>query len=197
MLDGFGGRFSPCEGSVAGDQNSGNGNRVEAFGAKAAEDDSAGVADVGGGDFLGGEPFSDGNRAMEVVGVGGSQARDWLAGLGPGGCELGMSVNDTAYLGEFAIEQSVGVEIARGAQVALDDFAVEIGDDQVGRSEGGIIDAAGFDDDQGLRAGAVDAAGVAEGMGGEAAAGDFLVGFEEPASGVTRGASFASCCGGI
>jgi hypothetical protein len=83
----------------------------------------------------------------------------------------------------------VGIEIARGAQLALDDVAVEIGDDQVGGGQGGVIDAAGLDDDKrppasagGIRTGnirAMNAAGVAEGVGREAAAGDFPVGEED------------------
>ena len=69
---------------------------------------------------------------MEVVGVGGAEAGNRAAGLRPGGGELGVGVDDAADLREFAVEQGVGVEIARGAQVAFDNLAVEIGDDQVG-----------------------------------------------------------------
>src|SRR5580700_11987362 len=90
-----------------------------------------------------------------------------------------MSVNDAADLREFAIEKGVRVEIARWTQRAFDDVAVEIGDDEVGGSHGGVVDAAGLDDDEGLRAGAVDTAGVAEGVGRETAAGDLLVGVED------------------
>ena len=81
--------------------------------------------------------------------------------------------------GKFAVEQGVGIEVAGGAQGAFDDFAVEVGDDQVGGSESCVIDAAGLDDDERLGARAVDAAGVAEGVRSEAAAGDLLVGVED------------------
>ena len=111
----------------------------------------------------------------------GSQAGDRAAGLGPGRGELRVRVDDAADLRKFAVKQGMGVEIARRAQVAFDDLAVEIGDDQIGGSEGGVIDAAGLDDHE--RSGPVDtcttdAAGVAEGVRGEAAAGDFLIGFK-------------------
>jgi hypothetical protein len=92
-------------------------------------------------------------------------------------------VDDAAQLRKFAVKQGMGVEIAGGAQMAFDDFAVEIGDDQIGGNEGCVIDAAGFDDDKRLSPGSVNtlttyAAGIAEGVWGEAAPGDFLIGFE-------------------
>ena len=58
-------------------------------------------------------------------------------------------------------------------------MAVEVGDNQIGGGERGVVDAAGLDDDERLGAGAVDAAGVAEGVGSEAAAGNFAVGVED------------------
>jgi hypothetical protein len=178
VLDGFSGRFSPGEGGVTGNQDSGDGNGIEMVEAETADDDGAGVADVSGGDFFGGEGFGEGDRAVEVVGVGGSQAGDRTAGLGPGGSEFRMRMDDAAELGKFAVEQGMGVEIAGGAEAAFDDGAVEIGDDEVGGGEGGVVDATGLDDDEGPVAAAVDTAGIAEGVGREAAAGNFLVGFE-------------------
>ena len=81
--------------------------------------------------------------------------------------------------GKFAVEQRVRVEIARWAQRAFDDFAIEIGDHQVGGRQRGVIHAAGLDDDERLRARAVDSAGVAEGVRRKAAAGDLLVGMKD------------------
>ena len=109
MLDGFGRGLSPRKGCVACDENSRDCDWVETLGAKTTDYDSAGVVDVPGGDFFGGECFRDGNRAVKVVSVGGSQARNGLAGLRPGCCELGVGVDDAADLGEFAVEQGVGV----------------------------------------------------------------------------------------
>ena len=163
---------------MAGDQNPGNGDRVEPILAEAPDNDCSCVADVAGRNFLGGEGFGEGDGSVEVVGVGGSEAGDGAAGLGPGGRELGVGVDDSAKLRKFAVKEGVGIEIAGGAKAAFDDFAVEVGDDQVGGSEGGVIDAARLYDDQGLSAAAIDAAGIAEGMRGQAAAGDFLIGFE-------------------
>jgi hypothetical protein len=88
-------------------------------------------------------------------------------------------MDDAADLREFAIEEGVGIEVAGGAEGAFDDFAIKVGDDEVGGGKGGVVDAAGLDDDEGLGTGAVDAAGIAEGVGCEAAAGDFLVGLED------------------
>ena len=178
VFHGFRGRLSPGKGGVAGNQDSGDGDGVEMVEAEATDDDGAGVADVAGGDFFGGEGFGERDGAMEVIGVGGSQAGDRTAGLRPGGSELGMGVDDAADLGEFAVEQGMGIEIAGGAQAAFDDGAVEIGDDEVGGGEGSVVDATGLDDDQGPFAAAVDTAGIAEGVGRETATGDFLVGFE-------------------
>ena len=44
--------------------------------------------------------FSDGNRRVEIVGVGRAEAWNRLACLRPGGRILGMSVGDSANLGE-------------------------------------------------------------------------------------------------
>ena len=76
VLDGFGGRGSPGEGSVPGDQHTRDGDGVEFLGAEAAHDHRTRVAHVGLGDFRGGERLGDGDRAVEVVGVGGAEAGD-------------------------------------------------------------------------------------------------------------------------
>ena len=83
VFDGFGGSFAPGKGGVAGHQHAGNGDGIEVVGAEAADDDGAGIADVGFGDFIGGEGLGDGNGTVEVVGVGGAEARNGAAGLGP------------------------------------------------------------------------------------------------------------------
>lgn len=88
-------------------------------------------------------------------------------------------MDDAAKLGEFAIKQGVGVEVTGGAKAAIDDFAIEVGDDHVGGGEAGVIHSAGLDHNEGLAAGTVDAAGIAEGMGSEAAARDLTIGFND------------------
>jgi len=112
MLDGIGWGFSPCERGVSGDQNAGDGEGVKTFGFESADDDCAGIADVGLGDFFGCQRFGYGNGAVEVVGVGCAKAGNGAAGLSPGGSELGMGVDDAADLREFTIETGVRVEIA-------------------------------------------------------------------------------------
>src|ERR1035441_1236356 len=88
MFDGICRGFAPGERSVAGYQHAGDGKWVEILSAEAADDDSAGIADVGFGNLSGGEGFGDGNRAVEVVGMRGAETGDFSDGLGPGGGEL-------------------------------------------------------------------------------------------------------------
>ncbi len=111
MLDSFRDCFSPDKRGVAGDENAGNGEGVEVLCAEAADDDSGGVSDVGLGDLLGGEGLGDGNGAVEVVGVGCAEAGDRASSLGPGGCELGVGVDDAADLGEFAVEVCMCIQV--------------------------------------------------------------------------------------
>jgi hypothetical protein len=94
-----------------------------------------------------------------------------------------VGVDDAADLGELAVEKGVGVKIAGRAQMAFDDFAVKVRNDQVGRGEGSVVDSAGLDHDERLRARPVDtwttyAAGIAEGVRGKSAPGYFLIGFK-------------------
>ena len=87
---------------------------------------------------------------MEVVGVGCAETGDRAASLRPGSGEFGMGMDDSADLGKLAVEQGMGVEVAGRAEGALDQFAVEIGDDQICRSQACVVDAAWLDDDEGL-----------------------------------------------
>lgn len=132
VLDGFCCGFSPGKGSVPGHENAGDGDGVKIFGAKTADNDDTGIADVGFADFRGGERLGHGNGPMEVIGMGGAQAGDGAAGLSPGSGEFGMGVDYAADLWEFSIEQGMRVEVAGGAEGAFDDLAFEIGNDQVG-----------------------------------------------------------------
>ena len=179
IFDGGRDGLPPGEGGVSGDEDAGDCEGVEAAIVEEASDDGAGVEDVGLFDFVGSEGFGDGDLTVEVVGVGGAKAGDGAAGLCPTGGELGMGVDDAADLGEFAIEEQMGVEVAGRVEGAFDDGAVEGCDDEVFGGHGGVWDAAGFYGDEGLGAGAVNAAGVAEGVKGEATLGDFLVGEED------------------
>src|SRR5882757_2276412 len=117
------------------------------------------------------------DSAVDVVGVGGAQGWDGEAGLGEAGGELGVSVDDGADGGELAVEEGVGVEVGGGLELAVDDVAVEVGDDHEFGDEFVVVDAGGLDDDEALVA--VDAAGVAEGVEDQAALDYFEVGFED------------------
>ncbi len=112
MFHGLGGRFSPGKRRVTSDQHAGNSDGVKPLAAEAADDDGAGVAHIGLGDFFCGERLGHRNRAVEVVGVGGTEAGNGPAGLCPGGGELRVGVDDAANLGKLAVEQGVGVQIA-------------------------------------------------------------------------------------
>ena len=171
--------LSPGKGSMAGDQHSGYGDWIESSSLETASDDGSSIADVALGDFVGGKWLGDGNRTMEVIGVGGAEAGDGAPGLRPRGCKLGVGVDDAADLGKLAVEVGMRVQVARGAKRAFDDFAFEVGDNEVAGCHGNIVDAAGLDDDERLGTGAVDATGVAEGVRSKAAAGDFLIGAKD------------------
>jgi len=112
VFDGLGGCFTPDKWGMAGDEDSGNGERIEIVPSEAADDDCAGAANVGFGDFFGSQWLGDRDGAVEVIGVGGAEARNRAACLGPGGSELRVRVDDATDGREFAIEQGVGVEIA-------------------------------------------------------------------------------------
>jgi hypothetical protein len=179
VFNGLGGIFAPRKRSMAGYQHAGDGEGVEILQAEAADDDRTRVVDVGLDYLGGGEGLGHGNGTVKVVGMGGAEAGNGASGLGPRGGEFGVGVNDAADLGKLAIEHGVGVQVAGRSQRAFYDVAVEVRYHEVGGSEGGVIYAAGLDDDKGLRTGTVDATGVAEGVGSQAAAGDLLVGVED------------------
>ena len=147
VLDGFGDGYSPGEGSVAGDQDSGNGDGVEIAVAESLSDDFAGIADVCLGDLPGGEGIGDRNGAVKIVGVGGAEAGDGAACLRPRGGKLRVGVDDAADLREGAVEESMCIEIAGRAQGAFDDFAVDVRNDQIGGGERCVVDTTWLDDD--------------------------------------------------
>ena len=175
VVGGVVGVAAPAEGGVAGDEDRRDGEGVDAF--EALDDGDAGLVDVTAFDGLVGEDLGDGDGAVEVVGVGGAEGGDGEAGLGEAGGVLGVGVDDGADGEELAVEEGVGVEVGGGFELAVDDVALEIGDDHVFGTELVVVDAGGFDDDEAL--GAVDSGGVAEGVEDEAAFDEFEVGFED------------------
>lgn len=176
---GCGGVAAKGEGAGAVGFGTSGGGVLEAGGeaAEAADDGEAGLVNVAAGDGLVGERLGAGDGAVEVVGVGGAEGGDGEAGLGEGGGELGVGMDDGADLGELAIEEGVGVEVGGGLEGAVDEDAVEVGHHHVFRPEVVVVDTGGLDDDEAL--GAVDARGVAEGVEDEAALDEFEVGFED------------------
>jgi hypothetical protein len=177
VVGGVVGVFAPAEGSVSGYENGGDGEGVDFMLLEVVDDGEAGLVDVTAIDGFGGEFGGAGDGAVEVVSVGGAEGGDGDAGLGEAGGVLGVGVDDGADGEELAVEKGVGVEVGGGLEGAVDDFAVEVGDDHVLGAEVVVVDAGGLDDDEALLT--VDAGGVAEGVEDEAAADEFEVGFED------------------
>jgi hypothetical protein len=177
VVGGFVGVTAPGEGGVAIDEAGGYGQWVDVVLLKVRDDGLAGLVDVAAADGFVGEGLGAGDGAVEVVGVGRAEGRDGKAGLGEAGGELGVGVDDGADGEELAVEEGVGVEVGGGFEFAVDDLAVEVGDDHEFGDEFVVVDARGLDDDEALFA--VDAAGVAEGVEDEAALDEFEVGFED------------------
>jgi len=170
-------RASPAEGSMAVDEAGGHGLGVDFVLMEMIDDGEAGLVDVAAGDGFVMQGRCAWDCSVEVVGVGGAERWDGEAGLGEAGGVLGVGVDDGADGGELAVKQGVGVEVGGGFELAIDDLAVEVGDDHEFGDEFVVVDAGGLDDDEALVA--VDAAGVAEGVEDEAALDEFEVGFED------------------
>jgi hypothetical protein len=153
---------APDEWGVAVDEAGGDGEGVDAVELEVVDDGEAGLVDVAALDGVVGEGLGAWDGAVEVVGVGGAEGGDGEAGLGEAGGVLGVGVDYGADGGELALEEGVGVEVGGGLEGAVDDVAVEVGDDHVLGAKVVVVDAGGLDDDEAL--GAVDSAGVAEGV---------------------------------
>ena len=169
---------APCEGGVAVLEDAGDGGGVEVEMVEGFDDGEPGHAFVACGDFVGGERAADGDLAVEVVGVGGAEAGERFAGLGPcgGGGAVGMA--DAAGGGEGAVDFEVGVAVGGRVEGAFDAAAgFEVEDDEVFGAETVVGDPAGFDDHEG--AVAVEPADIAPCEGDEAGGGEPEVGFED------------------
>ncbi len=177
VVGGFVGVAAPAKGGVAVDEAGGDGERVDSLLLEEGDDGLAGLVDVAGLNRLVGQRWCARYRAVEVVGVGGAEGWDGEAGLGEAGGELRVSVDNGTDGRELSVEEGVGVEVGGGFEFAVDDLAVEVGDDHEFGNEFVVVDAGGLDDDEALVA--VDAAGVAEGVEDEAALDQFEVSFED------------------
>ena len=176
VVSGVVGVFAPAEGGVSGYEDGGDGEGIDLVLLKVADDGEAGLVDVASVDGFGGEFRGAGDRAVEIVGVGGAEGGNGEAGLGEAGGVLGVGVDDGADGEEFAVEEGVGVEVGGGLEGSVDDVAVEVGDDHVFGAEVVVVYAGGLDDDESLVA--VDSGGVAEGVEDEATSDEFEIGFE-------------------
>jgi hypothetical protein len=176
VVGGIMGGEAPGKGGVPVNEAGGNGEGVDIVPLEVVDDGYACLVDVAAVDGIVGEGLGARDRTVEVVGVSGAEGGYMQAGLGKAGGKLGVGVNDGSDGGEPAVEEGMGVEVGRGFEFALDQSAIEIGDDHVLGVEVIIFNAGGFDDDEALVA--VDAAGVAEGVENKATPDEFEIGFE-------------------
>ena len=114
---------------------------------------------------------------MKVVGVSGTETRNFALRLSPGSGGARVRVGDSADGGKRFIEDEMGREIGGGAKRAFHGIAVEIGDDQVFGFQSVIRNTARLDDHEAEVAG--DPAGVAEGEEDEAATNQFEISLED------------------
>lgn len=93
---------APAGRGVAGDEHRWRAEGIELC--EAAHDGVARVGFVIGDNLRGRKRARDGDRAMEVVRVRSAEARDFAAGLRPGGSGTGMRVRDSTNLVKRFIE---------------------------------------------------------------------------------------------
>jgi hypothetical protein len=100
---------APCKRAVIRNQNAGDGSRTAV--SKPADDGIAGISLIVACDFMFGERLGDRNRAVKIICVGGSEARNLAQSLCPGGSVLGVSVDDSANIGESFVQNQMGMKI--------------------------------------------------------------------------------------
>ena len=98
---------------------------------------------------------------MEIISVRSTETRNRFAGLGPGRGVFRVSVGNPADGRESAVESSMCGKIRRRPQGALDDFALQVGHDEMLRLHRLVGNTTRLNDDQAIIAG--DAARVAKG----------------------------------
>lgn len=174
VVSGIGRSFSPAERSMSRDEDTWNVQGI-AFG-DATNDGQAGVPFIVIANFSRTERLGDGNRSVEIIGVGGAKAGDFALRLSPGGGGTGMGMCDAADAGKGFIKDQVSGYVGRRAEVAFDRLAVEINDDKIFRLHRVVVDAAGLDDHEAVRA--RNAAGIAEGEKNKTATDEFEIGIQ-------------------
>ena len=87
-----------------------------------------------------------------------------------------MRVCDAANGGKGFVKDQVSGQIGGRPQIAFDELAFEIDDDEIFRLHRVVGDAAGLDDDEAFLAG--NAAGIAEREKHQTAADEFEIGFQ-------------------
>ena len=119
MVHRLGGVLAPGEGAVAGTDHAGDGGGLDAPLPEGLYDDFAGVLLIVLLQLPLGQVAGAGDGAVEIVGVGGTEAGNVLPGLGPGHGVGAVGVDDAADAGEGLVQLQVGLGVAGGLPPAL------------------------------------------------------------------------------
>src|ERR1700730_10777641 len=165
---------TPGEGTVIGYQNCGNNSITHLL--KGPNNCVSSVFLIFGDDCAIAHRSCHRDRTVEVVGMGGAEAWNWLAGLRPRGRILGMGVGDATDFRESMIEDKMRGQVGGGPQSAFDDLAIEIGDHQMLWFHLRVRNPAGLDHYQFLVPG--DATGIAEGIKYQSLSHQFQIRFQ-------------------
>ena len=175
ILNGLLGARAPGERAVLLDEDGRHSIRVDAVLLERADDDLARVLFVGFFDLLLRQCICHGDIAVERVGMRRAECFDRHTSLSERDGPLGMRVDDGLDVRECLVEHEVCHRIARRVHLALDDMALEIDDDHIGRLEVLIRHARRLDDEEVLLA--VDARDIAPGERDDAELRQHHVGF--------------------
>ena len=171
------GVFPPGKRAVRVHQHAGHLRRIDAFFTEGFDDHRAGFPFVLAVDLLVGHQTGTGDRAVEVVGVGGAGGGNRLSGLRPDGGVTRMGMNNAAQRRECLIQQAVGWGIRRGFFLAFNHFAgLQADHHHIFGAHYAVVDAGGFNYQHPPFT--VDGADVAPGEGNQIVLRQGQVGFE-------------------
>ena len=171
------GVFPPGKRAVRVHQHAGHLRWIDAFFTEGFDDHRAGFPFVLAVDLLVGHQTGTGDRAVEVVGVGGAGGGNRLSGLRPDGGVTRMGMNNAAQRRECLIQQAVGWGIRRGFFLAFNHFAgLQADHHHIFGAHYAVVDAGGFNYQHPPFT--VDGADVAPGEGNQIVLRQGQVGFE-------------------
>ena len=175
MVSGFRGTCAPTERSVSSHQH--RRDRIAIELRERATNGRASFEFVVTGNLGRIQAIGDRHWPMKIVCVRCPEAWDRGFRLGPRCGVLRMRVRYSTDAGEMFVQFQMRRQVRGGAQVAVDDFACEVGDDHVRWRQLLIGNAARLDGNQPF--GAIDPADIAEGVEHKTAANQFQVRFQD------------------